>query len=265
MPAAPSTAPAPTPGPPLPAAPGARGPPLVDRGTVRHDTVRSTRWVTRGITKVDRDVDVGRADLRGTVTVGGSLGADQLTVDGSLDVHGGLRARARLRTKGSLAVAGPVAAGEAVLIGAIRLRGELSAERAVVARGTLQAPSLQVGALTFRGAATVPGTIRASTVTAQLVADSSLGQVVAQTVRLRGPAPAIVVPMLGEPGVVTVDRVEAESVFVEGAHVAFVRAGAVTLGRGAHVTAVEGTVVRAHPTSRLGPESWSRPPAGLSR
>ena len=56
------------------------------------------------------------------------------------------------------------------------------------------------------------------------------------------------------------DVVEIVSCSLEG-----VRAGEIVLGRNAHVGTVEGKVVRAHPSSRVGPESWSRPPPGLSR
>jgi len=62
-----------------------------------------------------------------------------------------------------------------------------------------------------------------------------------------------------------VDRIEAESVKLEGVKVAFVRAPQVILGRGCHVTEVDGTIVRRHPSSHVGPESRSLPPYGLRR
>lgn len=247
------------------APPPVRGPPVLDRGTVRHDTVRSSRWVVRGISKVEREVNVGRAELHGTVTVGGAFDADQLTAEGVLEVRGRVSVAGRLRAHGTLDAGGVVAAGEARLVGPVRLLGELSAATLASVRGTLHAPSLRCATLEVKGMAVVPGTVLGTTVDADLHADSALGQVQGRRVRLRGPVPNVVQQLLAPDLAVHVDRIDADSVVLEGVRVGFVRSREVVLGRHAHVGTVEGTVVRSHPSSHVGPESWSRPPAGLTR
>jgi len=238
---------------------------VVDRGTVRHDEVRAERWVVRGISKVAGDVDVGVADLGGTVVIGGAVAARDLSVRGSLATRGSVAIGGRLRARGSVEATAPLRAHEARLEGSVRASAEVAAETTLVVRGSLRAASASCRTLDLRGTATVPGTVAAPVFRARLVGDSAFGLIQGRDIRLCGPSPNVVTRTLGEEQVVTAERIEAETVYVEAARVRFVRANEVVLGRNAHVVAVEGRVARAHRSSRLGPESWSRPPAGLSR
>ena len=250
-----------SPSPPSPA----RGPRLLERGTVRHDEVRAQRWVVHGIAKVLGSAEVGVGELDGTVAVGGAFAADQLAVVGALDLRGPLTVTGRFSTHGTFDAGSSVHAGEAFLRGAARVLGELVVEGPLTVRGMLRAPSVRCGALDLYGTAMIPGEVVATSVDVDLVADSALGTVQCREFRLRGPAPNVVQRVLGQPSLVTVERVDAETARIEAARVRFVRAREIILGRGAHVEAVEGRVVRAHASSRVGPESWSRPPHGLSR
>ena len=248
-----------------PAASKPRGPPIDDRGTVRHDEVRAIRWTVHGFAKVAGDVDVGSTDLDGTVVVGGSVLAEELSLRGGLEARGPLTVYGALRSHGSLGAGATVRAREARLDGTVRLAGDLVVETALRVRGDLRAPSLTCGELDLRGTAAIPGTVAATSLDAHLVADSSFGLIRCRRLRLRGPVPSVVRRVLGPEVTVRVERIEAESAFVESARVGFVRAKEVVLGRNAHVRDVEGRVVRAHASSRLGPESWTPPPFGLSR
>jgi len=217
------------------------------------------------VAKVDAEVEVDAAELNGRAIVGGPFVAGQLSVAGALESRGPLTVSGLFALRGALEASADVRAGEARLEGRLRTRGELVVERTLRLRGTFQGPSVRSAALELQGSATIPGTVDAATVTAALTEDSAIGTVRCGSLRLRGPPPNLVRRVLGRVPVVTVERVEAETVFIEAARVGFVRAQEVTLGREAHVAAVEGRVVRSHRSARLGPESWSRPPAGLTR
>jgi hypothetical protein len=126
-------------------------------------------------------------------------------------------------------------------------------------------PTVAAGSLDLTGAADVPGAITADRVTARFRSASSLGNLQARTVVLRVRPPNPVEMVRGTSIAVRVNRIEADTVELDGVDVQFVRAREVTLGRGAHVTEWEGHVVRRHASARIGPESRTPPPYGLSR
>ena len=245
--------------------PRPRAGPVDDRGTVVHDEVRSLHWKLRGIAKVVHDVDVGLAELDGTAVVGGPLLADELRLVGSLDVRGPVRIAGRLRARGSIEAGSGFRASEATVVGRLRATGELEFDGAARLRGSVRAALLRAGPLELRGEVQVPGTVGADRLDAELTGGSHLGEVRATEVRLRGREPNLVRRLLGTPAPVTVSRIDADLVSLAEVRVDRVKAREVVLGPGAHVTAVEGRVVRQHPSSHLGPESWTPPPDGLRR
>lgn len=238
---------------------------LRERGTIRHDEVRARRWEVGGIAKVVRGVEVDVAQLRGTTVIGGPLVAREVTVSGGLESHGPVTVAGRFRVRGSLDTGGSVRAGAATFEGPVRIARELVVDGALRLRGALRAASVRCEQLRLRGSVTVPGALTSGTIDAELVGDCSVGAVVCREIRLRRPVATVVEKVLGRGTVAEVGRVEAERAWVGGARVGFLRAKEVVLGRDAHIASVEGRIVRAHPSSRVGPESWSRPPAGLSR
>ena len=261
-PSAPAAAP-PTPSPRAPVPP--RTGTLSDEGVVRRDTVHALRWDVTGTAKVLGDVDVGSGRSRGTATVGGNLSADSFDGRGILDVAGSVEVRSTLTTRGTFKAGGIVRAAEATLTGTVRSSGDVRVTGALRMEGSIAVPSIQAGDLTLRGQARVPGTVAAPRLEAALEGDSAIGTIEAKSVHLGRSGSNPLQRILGGKSAVTVERIEAETVDLEGIDVEFVRGNAITLGRDCHVRTVEGTVVRAHASSRVGPESRSPPPPGLSR
>jgi cytoskeletal protein CcmA (bactofilin family) len=238
---------------------------IADRGTVRHDSVRVAHWSVTGTAKVTGPVEVGTADVRGTLAVGGKLSADQLRSRGNLEVEGPVEVRGPFSSRGTLRLAGDVHAVDLDLEGVARFAGAVRVDRTCSSRGVLHAPALTVGVLRMDGTAHVPGVVRALSVDATFREASELGRIEARTVRLRGKLPNLVDKVFFRERTVRVERIDAESVDLAGVEVGLVRAQKIVLGRGCHVTAVEGTIVSKHPSSVVGPESKSPPPFGLRR
>ena len=236
-----------------------------DFGTVRKESVDADRWTARGTVKVTGDVHLGTGELDGVVSLAGKLTATGLRFRGTLDIGGAAAVSGTFTGSGSLRVGAPFHAGDAELKGTARLLGATSVDRALTVRGSLVTPSLAVGSLDLQGEAQVAGTLVATSVSARLTADSAFTTVRARSVSLRAKLPNLVEMVLGRRVTVTVQRVDADAVDLEGVDVEFVHAPQITLGRGAHVTEYEGTIVRRHPSSRVGYESKSKPPYGLSR
>jgi cytoskeletal protein CcmA (bactofilin family) len=256
------TGPSPGPGRPSVAPPAGT---LRERGTVRHDSVRAALWSLSGTAKVTGPVEVGTADVRGTVVVAGRLSADELRSRGNLEVEGPVDVRGPLSARGTLRLAGSVHAVDLDLHGVGRFAGPLLVDRTCSVRGTLHANALTVGVLRMEGAAHVPGELRALSVDATLRETSHLGRVEARTVRLNGKLPNLVDKVFFHERAVVVERIDAETADLTGVEAGLVRAQKISLGRGCHVTAVEGTIVSQHPSSSVGPESKSRVPYGLRR
>ena len=245
--------------------PAPRRPTVADRGTVLRAELSAGRWSTGGIAKVEGDATVDRARLRGTVVVGGRLVAGEVRLSGTLDVRGAVAVDQGLRTDGTLLARSTVDVGEADLDGTTRVLGELRARTVLRSRGSLTAPAVRALSVDLAGTAEVPGELAATAVTARFARSARLGTVRGRKVSLRGPVPNPVRWALGLQAEVEVDRIEADRAYLEGVRVAFVRAPEIELGPASHLLAHEGTVLRAHRTSRIGPESWSPAPPGLRR
>lgn len=247
------------------AAPVDRVASVADREIARHDTVRAGRWTVSGTVKVTNDVEVEVADLRGTVSVGGTLRAGRLASRGSLEVERATQVRETVVLRGDARFASTVAATDAEVDGTLRTDGAVTVERTLSGQGTVHAPSVAVGTLRFEGAVRVPGKVEAKQVDLVLSGDSELGTVFAPEVRIRGKLPNLLDKVFFHEQHAHVVRIEAERVELEGVDVDFVRAREIGLGRGCHVREVEGSVVHRHPTSSVGPRSKSVPPYGLRR
>jgi len=262
----PAAAARPAAAPPVPApAPVPRSGTLDDRGVARREAVHAIAWRVRGTVKVTGEVDVGLARFAGAVSVGGPLTADRVAARGTLEVDGPVAVAGTLATDGTFR-AGTTAGGRDVLAkGTTRVGGELSAVRGLTGRGTVEAAALRGSLVDLDGTIVVPGPITAGTLLAELAHGSRLGRVTARSATIRGKVPNVVEKVLQYPSEVHVDHVEADHVELAGVDVDFVRSPEVVLGRGAHVTTVEGTVVRRHPSATIGPRSRSPPPYGLRR
>ncbi|MGP8078331.1 MAG: hypothetical protein ACLQD8_06965 [Thermoplasmata archaeon] len=242
-----------------------RLPPVRERGVSRHESLQTEDWSARGAAKVIHDADVGTADLQGSVSVGGSFRAGRLRWEGRLEVGGALEVREALSARGELRGGSTLRAGDVTLRGRLRLAGAATVDRRIDVTGRMRAASLAAAEFRADGVVEIPGTIRAIGVDLRLRDGSRIGPVEGGTVRIVTHVPNLIDKVLGRTSRVSVARIEADRVELEGVEVAFVRAREITLGPGCQVTALEGTVVRRHPTSRLGPESRSLPPYGLRR
>lgn len=238
---------------------------LDDRGTVRRDAVRAGRWSISGTAKVAGDVEVEEGRGRGQITVGGKVRAGVFLTHGTFDVTGLVEVRGLLRVRGTLRAAATVHAGDLTLAGIARSAGAVKVDRVASVVGTLDTPEVSAGAFRLKGVARIPGALRATEVSAELKETSRFGPVIAREVRIHGKPPNLVDKALFHDRVVSVERIEADSVDLEGVEVAFIRAPRIVLGRDCHVTEVEGTIVRRHPSSHVGPESRTPPPYGLRR
>lgn len=260
MPAAASSSSAPSPSP----EPAGLGGSVKERGTSLHPSVRAEAWVARGLTKVVGAVEVGIADLGGTVVVGGDLKARELTVRGALSVVGTVSVDGELGVHGSITAAA-VRAGSVAATGSVRTDGGVQAERRLVVRGSFAATSVAASEAHLSGAVRVPGGLRAAEVELELAGGSELGTVVGRTVSIGGPEGGFLDRLLGRAPEAHVERVEGERVRLERVDVGSVFATEVRIGRDCHVTSVEAGHVEVHPSSRVGPSSRSPPPHGLRR
>jgi cytoskeletal protein CcmA (bactofilin family) len=250
--------PAPTPKPP-------RAGQIDDRGVVRRDSIRALRWSSRGRAKVLGEVDVTDAILVGGTSIGGALTADSLRSEGDLELTGTAEVARSFQTSGTLRARATLHCGEGTLRGRAHLDGALRVDRVLTVVGLLAAPSVQVGGLVLDGVAEIPGAVTADRVQAKFRGPCQIGSLQARTVDLRLRPPNPIEMVLGRELAVTITRIEAESVDLEGVDVRFVRARDITLGRHAHVTELEGNIVHRHASARVGPESRSPRPHGLRR
>jgi|HubBroStandDraft_1064217.scaffolds.fasta_scaffold14373_5 hypothetical protein len=256
--------------PALKPAPPPRAGVLRDVGTVRRDSIHATAWTTTGMAKVQGDVDVGSGTTTGLVSVGGKLSADAFRAKGTLEVAGPTDVRELLRVDGTVHLQAAVHAGTLEARGTLRSPADVRVDRGLTVMGMFEAPSAHVGLFDLTGTAEIPGDLDALlSVRARFRGDSTLGAIRAKSVVLSGP-PTALLPTLfrkvfGGSAHVRVDRIEADSVELAAVEVEFVHAKEIVLGAGAVVREVEGTIVRRHPSSRVGPESKSRPPHGLTR
>lgn len=256
--------------PPSTAAIPSPDPVVRDTGAIRHDTVRAMRWTVAGTCKVTGDATAAEAMVSGLLSVGGRLTVTRMTVHGTLEVLGGTDVRERAEVDGTFHPRGSVHLASARVAGILRTESDVRVDQELAVDGALEAASLHVAVLDLTGTATVPGEIVATgRIRASFRGDSSLGPIQAREVTLKGPPPGLVPSLMrkvfGGNAHVQIDRVEADRVELEAVNVSLVRSKEIVLGPGSQVTEIEGTIVRQHPTARVGPESRSRPPHGLSR
>jgi len=241
-----------------------RVPVVRDRGTVRLDAIQADRWLVTGTAKVARNVTTEELRLRGLLTVGGTLATGSLGGKGTIEVEGSVDVRGTLAMAGTLRGAG-VHAADLDVRGTLRSAGPLRIDRQGSIVGALEAPELSAPILQLDGGVRVPGRTQAGTVHAQLRETSEFGTIAARSVWLHGKVANLVDKVFFHSCTVTVGRIEAETVDLEGIDVEFVRSPQIVLGRSCHVTRVEGTIVRQHPSSFVGPESRTPAPYGLRR
>jgi hypothetical protein len=215
--------------------------------------------------KVSGEVDVGAVRLDGTVSVSGPITVDSLRSRGTLEADGSMTVLGIFDSDGNLHAGGPVRAAQASLVGTTRVGADVTVAGSLLVRGQFAAASVHAGEFRGDGAIAVPGTTEAVDVDMRIRRDSAFGTIHARTVRLIRSGPNPIERLFGRSPATPVARIEADRVELEGVDVAFVHCPEVILGRDAHVTELEGTVVRRHATASVGPRSLTPPPYGLRR
>jgi hypothetical protein len=237
---------------------------------VRRESIHATTWTTTGMAKVQGDVDVGTGSTTGLVSIGGRLSADSFRSRGTLEVVGPSEVRDQFALDGTIHLRAAVHSGTLEARGTLRCPAGVQVDRQLTVTGTVETPSAHVGLFLLTGCADISGDLEALlTVQARFQGDSHIRTIRAKSVVLKGP-PSAMIPTLfrkvfGGSARVRVGRIEADSVELAAVDVEFVHAKEIVLGAGAHVTEVEGTIVRRHPSARVGPESRSAAPYGLTR
>ena len=208
---------------------------------------------------------MGDGRISGALSVGGALTADRFACRGALDTGGPLTIAGSLSTETSFHGVGPVQAKQASFSGTTRIGREVVVEGSLLVKGQFAAAALRAGDFRGDGAVEVAGTIEAVEVDVRIRRDSRFGTIKARSVRLLRSPPNPIEWVFGRSPPAPVVRIEADRLELEGVDVAFVRCPEVILGRDAHITELEGTVVRRHSSARVGPRSKSPAPHGLSR
>jgi cytoskeletal protein CcmA (bactofilin family) len=232
---------------------------------VRRDSVAAARWTVSGTAKIAKDVRAAAIGLRGLVTIGGQLSASTVRGRGTLEVQGPIEVGGPLILSGTLRAAVSVHSADFEVTGSVRCAGPLTVDRLCSVDGVLEAAGVTAGILRIKGSAQLSGRVEAGALDAELRETSAFGSIMGHVVQVRGKVPNIVDKALFHERIVTIDRIEAESVRLEGVEAGFVRSPQIVLGRGCHVTQIEGTIVRQHSSSYVGPESRTPPPYGLRR
>ncbi len=244
-----------------PAAPA--GPPpadVDDHGSVRRDAVRARRWEATGAARVVRDVDADRVDLGGLITIGGALRAREVASRGTLEVGGPVEVAEALTIEGSARIGAGLSAGSAHLRGRLECGGSLRVTGRTEWTGHLDARGdLAGGPVLFDGRLTLDGALTATTLDGRLRGRSRADRLAAERITLRAPR------RLGPRGELTVLRIDAREVDLEGVVCEYLRADRIVLGAGCEIARVDGTIVRQHAGGHVGPVSRSPPPPGLSR
>jgi cytoskeletal protein CcmA (bactofilin family) len=228
------------------------------------DSLRARRWSAAGAVKVLGNVEVESATVSGSVAVGGTLDAGELASSGALDVYGAVKVRTRLRVRGATHLRGPVDVGELEGSGEVNVVGPLRATGLVHISGALElASSLHADRLVGNGTVHILGDAEATQVELRLHRASRIGSLKAEGVVVRR-RPGLPIPGLTKP-TLAVARIDAKTVELEGVDCGYLRADRITLGPDCHIARLEGKVVARHPSARVGPESRTPPPYGLTR
>ncbi len=250
---------------------------LRDHGVVRYDTLTADAWRLQGAARILGDADVGVAELSDRVTIGGRLTAEQVEADGLLEVHGPAGITGRFRLKGTYRGDAEFHAGSAEFEGLARFAGPVRVDRLLAVTGRIDAPRVEAGTVVVRGALQIGTDLSATLLDATLRGPASIEHLTADTVRIAREA----VPMQawmptpvrhltrqllgrGEAGL-SVLRIDGRSVELEGVHVGYLRADTITVGADCRIDRYDGRILRAHPSSRIGPSSISPPPYGMTR
>ncbi len=248
-----------------------------DRGVAVRPSVTARRWRSDGVAKILGPVEVDEADVGTMTTILGSLTAERFAAHGALDVQGPIDVRGRLTVDGALRAFDRLHAGDCEVGERVVVRGPIEVDGRLRWRGPLTAPSLRAVQVIFSGGCDVAGRVDAEVVDGTLERPSRAEAIRAAAVRIRLPPRPLekVVPppvrrladdlLGGRSPLLTVLRIEAGEVELEGVDAEFVRAERIRLGPYSRVARYEGTLTAVDSSAIVGPASISPRPYGLAR
>ena len=247
----------------VPAAPAP--PPLTgdleDTGGSRRESVRARRYRARGAVKVVGDLGAVEFALKGFGTIGGRLTVEKLLADGTLDVGKDVVVKTDGTFRGTATLLAGLLVGDLTVHGHLKVAANATVDGDGRIRGRLEVGgNLSARSLQFDGGLEVPGVLDCPVVEGRLRHASRIGSLHSQHVRIvRASLPSTRGSLL------VIDRIEASEVEIEGVDCEYLRADRVRLGAEAHVTRLEGQVVRRHRSAYVGARAWEPLPPGLSR
>lgn len=248
-------------GSPTPAAPAPLEGEVRDTDAVRRPSVRAHRYVSTHATKILGDLEAVSVELRGFASIGGRLQAEHVRSDGTLDVAGAVTARSDAVFRGAAELRAGLSAGDLTVHGSLRCVGPMVLEGNAHVRGSLEVTGpFTARSLQFDGDLAIPGTVDSPIVQGHLRHPSRIGVLRSQHVRI---VPALL--SSGRTASLQVDRIEATEVEIAGVDCEYLRAERIRLGPRAHVTRLDGQIVRRHRAALVGPRSWEPLPYGITR
>ncbi|MCI4357619.1 MAG: polymer-forming cytoskeletal protein [Thermoplasmata archaeon] len=253
--------------PPAPSAPG-RERWIQDSGATLRDWVFAERWTVQGVAKVRGKVDADSVEVHGSLSVGGDLRAGSMRMNGPLEVDGIAHVDARAVLHGAARFAQALEAADLEIDGSLRARGPLrvSGDARWTGEVVLLAEA-RVGRFVGSGSLEAPGAITADRFSFEVLRPSTIGTLRASSVDITRPsALPFRIPFIGtDRPTLTVLRIEASEVRLEGVSAELIQADRIVLGPDCHIARVIGEVLAVDRSSHVGPESRSPRPHGLSR
>jgi cytoskeletal protein CcmA (bactofilin family) len=227
-----------------------------------HEKLRVRDWRVQGASKVAADAEVGFASLQGTVTVGGTLRAAEVTSKGVLSVSGKTEVRGPLAVTGHGEFGAELRANDLTSFGTLAVRGNLTVLGVARLSGRTEvAGALGAGTIKLNGSLEVRGPVSADRIEGELWGPSRVDSIRAGSIDLSAPR----FPPWKPRGQLYTFRIEATEVRLEGVTVEFLKADRIVLGPHCQVSRLEGEISEQHRTAYVGPEVKSEILVALSR
>jgi cytoskeletal protein CcmA (bactofilin family) len=206
------------------------------------------------------DVEVDLADLRGLVSVRGSLKAQSVTAHGTLDIGGPVDVSDTLSTEGETTLRASVRAGHVESRGALTIAADLTASRSIRSHGAVRVGgNVTTPRLDFDGRLEVTGGIVVTELSGRITGTSRATTIQAERVVVRRGG------LAGRRATLEVLTIETKEAVLEGVVAEYVRADRIVVGPGCQIARIDGAVTGVHPSSHVGPVSRSPAPYGLTR
>lgn len=201
---------------------------IAGAGVVSGQPVRTREFKAAGSARVRGDLEAESTKVAGSCAFEGSVRTDEFRASGSVRVEGALSAD-NLEASGSLEVGKDLTADKVVTSGSLRIGGAAKAD------------SFQAS-----GSVRIQGPLVADSVDIELAGSSTVQSIEADSVRVRASG-----GFLRSRGDLTVGRIQADDVYLEGTTADLVVADRVRLGPHCRVKVVEAESLVVHESSEV--------------